>query len=424
MEKNIDEQISMEPEFQEMLDLLIEGVQIIDFNWSYVYVNDAFLVYQNTSREEILGHTIMERYPSIEDTQLFKILAQCMTNRKPQKTKIEFEYPNKSKKWFALTIKPVAKGILILSLDITAEKEAEDKLNKANHLYAFTSQINQNIVRVKDEASLFHNACQMAIEFGKFKMAWIGMFDKENSHITLVEQCGITAEEIKLFTNVPYQGNSPQDYVLETGKYYVSNNIEHETENWQGFAAKHDIHSLLVLPIKRAGNIMGTFNLYASGYNFSEKEEIALLVEISADISFALELFENNRKHKETEALVLKNEKRFRALIEKSRDMKTLSSESGEMLYGSPSITRILGYTPEEIPHRLAFDFIHPDDVRDFGQKRKDLLQQPSDSFNMQLRLKHKDGNWIWCETTLTNLLHEPSIHAIVANFRDISEKN
>jgi light-regulated signal transduction histidine kinase (bacteriophytochrome) len=35
----------------------------------------------------------------------------------------------------------------------------------------------------------------------------------------------------------------------------------------------------------------------------------------------------------------------------------------------------------------------------------------------------HKDGRWIWCEGTVTNLLHDPNIRALVSNFRNITER-
>src|SRR5204863_289466 len=40
-----------------------------------------------------------------------------------------------------------------------------------------------------------------------------------------------------------------------------------------------------------------------------------------------------------------------------------------------------------------------------------------------QQRLKHKNGNWIWCEGTITNMLHEPAVAALVSNFRDITQR-
>ena len=136
---------------------------------------------------------------------------------------------------------------------LIANKElqrAEEKLNKANHLYAFISQVNQKIVRVKDEATLFRNACNIALEFGHFKMAWIGIFDDTRKKIILVEQCGLPEEDIRLFTNTCCPSKGPEDYVLRNGTYYICNDIENdsEVETQMPFAIQHGIRSYMVLP--------------------------------------------------------------------------------------------------------------------------------------------------------------------------------
>ena len=64
---------------------------------------------------------------------------------------------------------------------------SEQKLLKISRLYAFISQVNQKIVRIKDEDALFKNSCQLAIEFGKFKMAWIGLFDSEKQTVSFTD---------------------------------------------------------------------------------------------------------------------------------------------------------------------------------------------------------------------------------------------
>jgi PAS domain S-box-containing protein len=121
--------------------------------------------------------------------------------------------------------------------------------------------------------------------------------------------------------------------------------------------------------------------------------------------------------------LTIQNERRFRTLIERSIDMIALSTPAGELIYGSPSITVVLGYSLEEYLNKSAADFIHPDDLPGFEESRRQILQLPGKSYHHQQRLRHKSGNWIWCEGTVSNLLYEPGIHAFVSNFRDITER-
>lgn len=133
--------------------------------------------------------------------------------------------------------------------------------------------------------------------------------------------------------------------------------------------------------------------------------------------------FEKIKKYIEMEESISRQEKRFRILIEKNTDMFILSTEEGIILYGSPSITHILGYTREEFENQPATAFIHPDGIQAFIENRAEILKSRGKSTYYRARLRHKNGDWIWCEGIGTNMLHESGINAIVSNFRDISEK-
>jgi PAS domain S-box-containing protein len=117
------------------------------------------------------------------------------------------------------------------------------------------------------------------------------------------------------------------------------------------------------------------------------------------------------------------SEKLFRAMIEKDTDMKTLATPEGKVFYASPSITKILGYGNQEFITTPVFELIHPDDVPGFIESVSNIVQTPGNFFYRQHRLKHKNGTWIWCEGTITNMLHEPAVAALVSNFRDITER-
>ncbi|HTL80885.1 MAG TPA: hypothetical protein VL651_04235, partial [Bacteroidia bacterium] len=67
-------------------------------------------------------------------------------------------------------------------------KEYKKKLKRASHLYAFISQVNQKVVHINDEDVLFRECCRMALRFGRFKMAWIGLYNNDHTEVHLVEQ--------------------------------------------------------------------------------------------------------------------------------------------------------------------------------------------------------------------------------------------
>jgi PAS domain S-box-containing protein len=117
------------------------------------------------------------------------------------------------------------------------------------------------------------------------------------------------------------------------------------------------------------------------------------------------------------------SESRYRLLIERSIDALSLVAADGTILYQSPSITRILGYQPEEMVGQNAFVFLHPDDVAASVESLAQGLQQPDISTTSQFRYRHKDGHYVWLEGTGTNRLATVGIEAIVINLRDITER-
>ena len=148
-----------ENRLQNTLGSMLEGCQIIDYDWRYAYVNDAAAKQGRRTKEELLRHTMMEMYPGIEKTEMFGHLQDCMTKRIPHQMENEFTFPDGSKGWFELRIEPVPEGVLILSLDITKRKEIEEELNKYRHRLedvvaertAECSQANEKLTREIEE---------------------------------------------------------------------------------------------------------------------------------------------------------------------------------------------------------------------------------------------------------------------------------
>jgi len=128
-------------------------------------------------------------------------------------------------------------------------------------------------------------------------------------------------------------------------------------------------------------------------------------------------------KQKKTEEELRHQEVRNRSLIENAPDAITLVGADRLIKYLSPSTQRILGYTPEEQVGSNPAELTHPDDLPSLMVLLDDLVQKPGKVIATQYRFRHKDGSWRWLESTITNLLTEPSVQAIVFNFRDITER-
>lgn len=124
--------IAIEKKFKATIDNMLEGIQIHDFNWRYTYVNETLVKYSQYSKEELLGYTLMEKYPGIEQSDLFKTFQRCMNERQSAHLETEFTFPNGSKSDFELSIQPIPEGLFILSIDVSDRKKAQKEIEELN----------------------------------------------------------------------------------------------------------------------------------------------------------------------------------------------------------------------------------------------------------------------------------------------------
>jgi PAS domain S-box-containing protein len=145
-----------EEQFRNSMDNMMEGVQIVGFDWKYLYVNDALCRQGKYSKNELIGHTMMEKYPGIEHTALFKSCQQCFTERVSIHMENEFLFPDGSKQWFELSLQPVPEGIFILSMDTTERKNAENKILNLNaELEYKVNQRTEQLKKTNEELEAF-----------------------------------------------------------------------------------------------------------------------------------------------------------------------------------------------------------------------------------------------------------------------------
>ncbi len=142
-----------EDRYRRTLDNMLEGCQIIGFDWRYLYLNDTAARSGRQEKQALLGHTVMEKYPGVEATEMFAVLRQCMEKRVARHAQFEFTYPNGDHAWFDFSIQPVPEGIFILTLDITEHKLAEEKIQS---LAKFPSENPAPVLRLSRDGIALH----------------------------------------------------------------------------------------------------------------------------------------------------------------------------------------------------------------------------------------------------------------------------
>lgn len=147
--------------------------------------------------------------------------------------------------------------------------------------------------------------------------------------------------------------------------------------------------------------------------NLLKKEGINGIVCNFRDVTDRVKASEAKQQH----------ELRFRSLIENSSDIIMMADAEGKFIYGSPSVKKLLGYARKDYLNKPVFTFIHPDSIEEAQHIIGELYKNPGKPFTIYLKLFHRSGREVLVEGIATNQLNVPGVNALVANFRDISDR-
>jgi len=145
------------------------------------------------------------------------------------------------------------------------------------------------------------------------------------------------------------------------------------------------------------------------------KDEVTPAILLKS-ISYSIERKKNQQQLEQ-------NEKRYRALIENSTDGLLLVDTDGKVLEMSQRGKKILGLPLNEDLEDAFTDLVHPEDLGAVVNCFLEITSNPGQVKSLELRIKLPSGEYRWIENTFQNLLNEPAVNGIVANYRDITER-
>ncbi len=278
-------------------------------------------------------------------------------------------------------------------------------------------RLSQSLLSEIDPQRMMDTAARAAAEALQTELAAIALLDEAEQTISGRAHVGWPPEFFAHLRQIPMSEDNAVHYAIRTRSPLVIPDEAAETRvGAPDFIKQLGIVSSLIVPMLVAGRAVGGLVVNSRTKRDWSEDDVRLLSLIANTTAEALErvrLFDT----------VGQSERKFRALIEHSYDAITLIDAGGRRIYNSPSNTRITGRAPEETVGQNFAEALHPDDVLAAADLFAQLLQSPGVTLQTQVRVRHKDGSWRWVEATATNLLGDPTIGAIVANYHDITER-
>jgi two-component system, OmpR family, phosphate regulon sensor histidine kinase PhoR len=418
--------ISSQERYYHILDNMLEGCQVIDFEWRYRFVNNTVSRQCGRSKEELLGKYMMEVFSGIDKAEPFKTFKLCMETRVPAITECEFPQMDGKKGWMVFSVEPVPEGIFVLTLDITRQKQAENELRRKNVILHIVREINQLITQKTDTRDLLDSTCRRFLKIRHVRRCWAIQLDDDNK-VILCSEAGI-GKCFKEISEQLHEGIFSNCFkrVFDTGQAVIVREGDILCKDCTGYVKIPPAFFITVIPMRYAGKIKGIMAALAGEGIFPSSEEMELFQQLADDLGFALNNFDLEKQRKEAEQALGLSEERFRRISEVAQDLIFRINFQPQPVvdYISPSIKTMLGYSLQEITEDPSWlsKAVHPQDnqlVQKFLLSREGIYTSP-----FITRWIHKDGHPVWIESRSSIINDEKGeMIALVGIGRDVSER-
>jgi len=351
-----------------ILESITDGFYAVDRDWTVTYWNKEAERILQRPRESIIGRMLWNAYPVEEHEALYTVYQKVLKENVSKH--IELFYPPLDK-WMEISVFPSERGLSVYFKDVNDRKVTEHKLKEAKRQYQDLFDLSPLPQWVYDlKTFIIIDVNRAAIQhYGYSKAGFLSMSIRD---LKPPQEIPILEEVIKIAVS---SGSFPKT------------------------AGRH---------VTKSGALI---NVQVEGNSIMFEGRPCMLV-------LAVDVTETTKARQDLQA----SEQKFRALVQDGSDLQTILEPSGIFTYVNLTTTRILEMPEDRFIGKLAFDFVHEDD----------RARVMNDFFTLDVKRTHDiapyrfingHGTYVWLETIITNMTHDPAVQGIVANSRDVTSR-
>ncbi len=339
------EDVSRDMEYYEVFNVIdtTPQVGVIIYQETIVYANRTAQELFGYSKDELCGLPVHEIVAPEYREMVKEIARRRIKGEKFERVYTEFPLRTKdgTLRYAFIYTKTVTwnnrPAGFVIFFDITKRVRYE-------RLFKALSRVNELIVSALDEKELLRKVCEVLVGEADFRMTWVGVPDERSGYVKPLHVCGdnegyVERLKISIDERLP-EGRGPTGRALREGRIVVNpdTRTNPNVEPWREEMLRRNFLSSCAIPLQVEGKTVAVLNLYSHMPKMFTEEELEFLKEVQSDLSHALE------RIKKDKFLRMVN-----VAIEKGHEWVLITDENGRILYVNEAVTKISGYSSEEL---------------------------------------------------------------------------
>ncbi len=412
------------------------GIFRTDAQGKTIYVNQAWCEISGMSADAALGDDWLMNVHPDDRERLIAEWRKMVKKGVDSKAEYRFVHPDGTIRWVLGHSVPERDergkvvGYVGAIVDITQRRAMEKALHNLNRLYALLSQVNQAVVRARSAQELFKAVCRCAVEYGGFRMAWVGLLDHESGQVRPAAVHGFGEDYLRtanISLKDPERSRGTFGRALLESRVVVSNDIAADPSMapWREQALERGYRSAAAVPFRQEGRIIGALALYAAEELAFAEGEVSLLDEIGLDVSFALDRLKSEEERRLAETALRESRQMLRQVLD-TIPVRVFWKDTNLNYLGCNRLFALdAGLSePDELIGKDDYAMGWKDQADLYRADDRAVIQSGTPKLAYEEPQTTPDGRLIWLRTSKTPLRDAAGkIIGVLGTYEDITEE-
>jgi PAS domain S-box-containing protein len=404
-------------EYKNIVELMNDGLGIIDENDTILYVNPALSRMIGYEIEEIVGKNQKDFVP---EDELHKFEQEIMRRQKGKRGHYQLSIRRKdgSKIFAMISSTPLYNendkyyGTVSIMTDISDQKRVEEALNRSREELELRNKIADIFLTLPGD-EMYVEVQKVIRKVLKSEYGLFGYIDEGDTLVVPTYSRAIPNKYVMEEKVITFELSSLKDTIIDrtisAKKIHISNEPLQVPEGHVG------IEKAIISPIIFQGNVIGIL-MAANKKTDYNNEDCIMFDKIAAMISPILHARLSKKKIEETRQKVVRQQE---TILKTVLDGFHVVDMSGNLIEANEAICQMLGYTKDELlnMHIIDIDLI---DQRGNVLERIGIIKERG-KVNFETKLKKKDGSTLDADVSANYVPIDEGL--IFVNVRDISER-